>query len=35
MAHSTPRTAETQRRRVRYLEHALITNGHLPSMQTV
>ena len=32
MAHSTPRTAETQRRRVRYLEHAL-TNGHAPALQ--
>jgi hypothetical protein len=32
MAHSTPRTAETQRRRVRYLEHAL-TNGHAASLQ--
>jgi hypothetical protein len=35
MAHSTARTAETQRRRVRYLEHALITNGHLASVQAV
>ena len=35
MAHSTPRTADTQRRRVRYLEHALMTNGHVPSVQAV
>jgi hypothetical protein len=35
MAHSTPRTANTQRRRVRYLEHALMSNGHVPSVQAV
>ena len=29
MAHTTPRTAESQRRRVRYLEQAL-ANGHVP-----
>jgi hypothetical protein len=28
MAHTTPRTAETRRRRIRYLEAALATNGH-------
>jgi hypothetical protein len=28
MAHTTPRTAETQRRRVRYLEPAMAANGH-------
>jgi hypothetical protein len=32
MAHSTPRTAETQRRRVRYLEHAM-SNGHAGALQ--
>ena len=28
MAHTTPRTAQTRRRRVRYLEHVL-SNGHV------
>lgn len=32
MAHTTPRTAETHRRRVRYLERAL-TNGKVPEME--
>jgi hypothetical protein len=32
MAHSTPRTAETQRRRVRYLEQILAANGHVGSV---
>ena len=35
MAHTTPRTAETQRRRVRYLEHALVTNGHVENLRGV
>jgi hypothetical protein len=35
MAHSTPRTAETQRRRVRYLEHVLAGNGHVVSLDGV
>jgi hypothetical protein len=34
MAHTTPRTAETQRRRVRYLEQAL-ANGHVADLQGV
>jgi hypothetical protein len=32
MAHTTPRTAETQRRRVRYLQQAL-ANGHVAELQ--
>ena len=35
MAHSTPRTAETQRRRVHYLEQALIPNGHVLELEGV
>jgi hypothetical protein len=35
MAHSTPRTAETQRRRVHYLEQALIPNGHVTELEGV
>jgi hypothetical protein len=34
MAHTTPRTADTQRRRVRYLEQAL-ANGHVSDLQAV
>jgi hypothetical protein len=29
MAHTTPRTAQARRRRVRYLEAAMATNGHV------
>jgi hypothetical protein len=35
MAHSTPRTAETQRRRVRYLEQAMLSNARVPIMAAV
>jgi hypothetical protein len=35
MAHTTPRTDETRRRRVGYLEHKLSSNGHVPDLVNV